>query len=76
MCWLEYKQHSKKCKEAMFAWNMTRYSAFMLVCEISMKFYKAHEDELKKMVASDNPVHEIINTFGNDFDEMLKNVKQ
>ena len=61
---------------ALFAWNMAAYPAFALVCEMSRKLYNSHEKELKKMVASDKPVHEIVDNFGHDFEEMLKNVKQ
>ncbi len=61
---------------ALFAWNMAAYPAFLLVCEMSRNLYNVHEKELKQMVASSKPSHEIVDNYGYDFEEMLKIVKK
>ena len=61
---------------ALFAWNMAAYPAFVIVVEMARNLYIAKEKELKQMVASGKPSHEIVDNYGNDFEEMLKIVKK
>lgn len=61
---------------SLFVWNMAAYPAFRLVIEMAQRLYDAHEIDIKKMVESQKPTHEIVDTYGNDFEEMLKIVKQ
>lgn len=60
----------------MLAWNMVAYPAFELIVELATKVVSEKRIEIKQIVKEEKPVHEIVDKYGNDFDEMLKNLKK
>lgn len=59
----------------LFAFNMVAYPQFKLVADLARILYDKHSREIEKFVAENKPSHEIVNNFGNDFDEIFKRVK-
>ena len=60
---------------SLFAFNMVAYPQFKLMTDLAKILYDKHREEIEKFVSENKPSHEIVNNFGNDFDEIFKRVK-
>lgn len=55
----------------LFAFNMVKYKVFRDIVTLAENLVNEHEKEIQEFISEDAPTHEIVDTFGNDFDKWI-----
>ncbi len=61
---------------AMLLWNMIRYPELRIILELAIKNYPSFVSKHGSEVKNEVPTHEVIDTYGNDFEYVIVEKKE
>lgn len=61
---------------AMLLWNMIRYPELRIILELAIKNYPSFASKYGSEVKNGVPTHEVIDTYGNDFEYVIVEKKE
>ena len=56
---------------AMLLWNMIRYPELRIILELAIKNYPSVASKYSSEIKNKVPMHEVIDTYGNDFEYVI-----